>query len=252
MDRAFFAEFFRFGRRRVQCQPKLEKRVCFVIELRSVCKSYPRGETTVAALEDVSLSVRPGEMAALVGPSGCGKSTCLNLIAGADRPESGKIVVFERDLAAMNEHEIVQYRRREVGVVFQAFHLMPHLTVRENVALPQAIAGERDLAWVDSLIESVGLTHRAGHYPSELSGGEQQRTAVARALAMRPRLIVADEPTGNLDSRSGAAVLDLLNDLRREAGATLILATHDPAIAGRADRLIAMKDGRVQDGAHDR
>lgn len=216
------------------------------LQLRDIRKTYHRGEETVIALDGVTLSLADGGMTALVGPSGCGKSTCLNLAAGVDTPDSGSIEIDGFDLAEASESDLTKHRRFGVGVVFQAFHLVPHLTVEENVALPQAIAGRRDVEWVRSLIDRVGLGHRASHYPSELSGGEQQRTAVARALALRPRLIVADEPTGNLDSRSGEAVLALLNELRREQGASLLMATHDESIAASADRLIRLRDGRIE------
>ncbi len=216
------------------------------VRLDNVTKTYHRGDEIVTALNHASFELTDGEMAAMVGPSGCGKSTCLNLASGVDLPDEGRIFFNGNDLTQASEDELTQHRRFGVGVVFQAFHLLPHLTVEENVALPQAIAGRRDPAWVSELVERVGLSHRAGHYPSELSGGEQQRTAVARALALRPTLIVADEPTGNLDTLSGKRVLDLLNELRREQGATLLLATHDDKIAAGADRVIRLRDGRVE------
>jgi putative ABC transport system ATP-binding protein len=184
-------------------------------------------------------------MVALVGPSGCGKSTTLNLAAGVDRPDSGRVTVCGVELGAAAERELVMLRRRSIGVVFQAFHLMPHLTVAENVALPLALAGARDDTRVETLLARVGLSHRRGHFPGELSGGEQQRTAVARALVHRPRLLLADEPTGNLDSASGAEVLRLLAELRRDEGAALLLATHDDRIAAQADRVVRMADGRI-------
>ncbi|MBZ0256889.1 ABC transporter ATP-binding protein [bacterium] len=216
------------------------------IRLENVTKTYQRGDEVVTALNNASFELRDGELAAMVGPSGCGKSTCLNLASGVDMPDQGCIFINQSDLTKVSESELTRHRRFGVGVVFQAFHLLPHLTVEENVALPQSIAGRRDRAWVRELVERVGLSHRAGHYPSELSGGEQQRTAVARALSLRPKLIVADEPTGNLDSHSGQKVLELLDQLRREQGATLLLATHDLQIAALADRVIRLQDGCIE------
>ena len=216
-----------------------------VVVLEGAGMSYRRGDEVVVALADATLSVAPGEMVALVGPSGCGKSTTLNLAAGVDRPDAGRVAVCGVDLGAAAERELVALRRHAIGVVFQAFHLMPHLTAAENVALPLALAGARDDARVAELLGRVGLAHRGSHFPGELSGGEQQRTAVARALVHRPRLLLADEPTGNLDSASGAEVLRLLDELRRREGAALLLATHDERIAALADRVARMADGRI-------
>jgi putative ABC transport system ATP-binding protein len=216
-----------------------------IVTLERASKSYRRGDETVVALADASFAVGAGEMVALVGPSGCGKSTTLNLAAGVDRPDSGHVTVCGVDVGAAGEAELVRLRRGVIGVVFQAFHLMPHLSVAENVALPLALAGRRDDARVAALLVRVGLGRRSTHYPGELSGGEQQRTAIARALVHRPRLLLADEPTGNLDSASGAAVLRLLDELRRSEGAALLLATHDERLAAVADRVIRMDDGRI-------
>jgi len=216
-----------------------------IVELRRASRLYRRGTEQVAALIDVTMHLMPGELVALVGPSGCGKSTTLNLVAGVDRPDAGTVIVCGVDVGAAREAELVMLRRRCVGMVFQAFHLVPHLTVEENVALPLALDHRPDPPRVRDLIERVGLSSRRRHYPSELSGGEQQRTAVARALVHRPKVVVADEPTGNLDSRTGAAVLELLAELRHEQGASLLLATHDARIASMADRRIALADGRL-------
>ena len=215
-----------------------------VVELIGVSRSFHRGDEVVHALADFTLALERGEMVALVGPSGCGKTTALNLVAAVDRPDRGTVRVAGVDVGAASEAELVRLRRRAVGMVFQAFHLVPHLTVEENIALPLALDGRRDPDRVDELVERVGLGHRRRHYPSELSGGEQQRTAVARALVHRPQVVVADEPTGNLDSRTGAAVVALLAELRREQGTTLLLATHDPRVAAAADRLVELADGR--------
>jgi ABC-type lipoprotein export system ATPase subunit len=227
--------------------PLLQAERELLVSLERVSRRYVRGSSSVVALDQVSLELARGEMVALVGPSGCGKSTCLNLIAGVDRPDSGSARILGLDLARATEAELALLRRRSIGIVFQAFHLVPHLSVAENVALPLALDGRRDPARVDELLERVGLTPRRDHFPGELSGGEEQRVAVARALVHRPRLIVADEPTGNLDSSSGTAVLELLDELRRAAGATLVVATHDARVAARAGRIVHLRDGRVEE-----
>ena len=216
-----------------------------VVTLERVSRSFRRGDEKVKALVELSLDLAAGEMVALVGPSGCGKSTALNLVAAVDRPNSGSVRVCGVDIADAAEEELVTLRRRSIGMVFQACHLVPHLTVEENIALPLALDPRRDPARVADLIHRVGLDHRRRHYPSELSGGEQQRTAVARALVHRPRVLVADEPTGNLDSRTGAAVVALLDELRRDEEAALLLATHDSKMAAVADRVCELADGRV-------
>jgi putative ABC transport system ATP-binding protein len=216
-----------------------------VVALDRVSRSFHRGEEEVRALVELSLELAPGEMVALVGPSGCGKSTALNLVAAVDRPDSGSVRVCGVDVSLASEEELVNLRRRRIGMVFQAFHLVPHLTVEENIALPLALDHRRDPERVAELIDRVGLAHRRRHYPSELSGGEQQRTAVARALVHRPRVLVADEPTGNLDSRTGTGVVELLNELRRVEQAALLLATHDATVAAVADRVLELADGHV-------
>jgi ABC-type lipoprotein export system ATPase subunit len=216
-----------------------------VVEMVEVGRTYRRGDEQVHALVELSLGLDAGELVALVGPSGCGKSTALNLVAAVDRPDRGSVRVCGLDIATATEDELVTLRRRRIGMVFQAFHLVPHLTVEENVTLPLALDGRRDPDRVRELIERVGLGHRAKHYPSELSGGEQQRTAVARALAHRPQVVVADEPTGNLDSRTGDVVIALLDELRRSEGAALLLATHDAKVAAAADRICELADGRL-------
>ena len=216
-----------------------------VVRLERVSRSFRRGDEVVRALSEFSLCLGTGEMVALVGPSGCGKSTALNLVAAVDRPDSGSVRVCGVDIASARENELVTLRRRRIGMVFQAFHLVPHLTVEENIALPLALDHRRDPERVRVLIRRVDLDHRRDHYPSELSGGEQQRTAVARALVHRPRVVVADEPTGNLDSLSGAAVVELLDELRNEEQTALLLATHDAQVAAAADRVCRLADGRV-------
>lgn len=208
-------------------------------------KLYDRGDVAVTALADVDLEIRAGELVAVLGPSGCGKSTLLNVLSGVDRLDAGTANVSGIDLGRADERELVTLRREKIGIVFQAFHLVPNLTAEENVALPLALAGKRDPARVAALLARVGLAARARHFPGELSGGERQRVALARALVHRPRLVLADEPTGNLDSATGLAVLDLLDELRAEEGTAVLLATHDERIAARADRRIRMHDGRI-------
>lgn len=217
-----------------------------VVELSHVAKSYMRGKQPVPALRDVSLQVAAQEWVALVGPSGCGKTTCLNVIAGVDKVDTGTVTVCGTDLTHANEQALVDLRRNSVGVIFQAFHLMPHLTVEENVALPLALAGRRDDDRVAHVLQRVGLGHRLKHYPAELSGGEQQRSAIARAIAPRPRLLLADEPTGNLDSASGSAVLELIHELRMSEQTALLMVTHDMSVAQRADRIVHMCDGAIE------
>ena len=216
-----------------------------VAELDRVSRCYERGDEVVRAIDGVSFELAAGESVALVGASGSGKSTLLNLVSAVDRPTTGRVLVCGVDLAEAPEEALVGLRRHCIGLVFQAFHLVPHLTVEENVALPLALDGRRDETRVESLVERVGLAHRRTHYPSELSGGEQQRTALARALVHRPRIVVADEPTGNLDSHTGAAVLGLLEELQREEGAALLLATHDDKVSRVADRIVRLRDGKI-------
>jgi len=223
-----------------------------VLALEAVRRTYARGDAEVAALDGVDLAVAPGEWVAIVGPSGCGKSTLLNIASGVDRPDAppggGRALLAGVDLGRASEAQLLDLRRRAVGVVFQAFHLVPNLTALENVELPLALAGTRgDEGRAGELLERVGLGHRLHHHPGELSGGEEQRVAVARALVHRPRLVVADEPTGNLDSASGARVLEVLDELRTHEGAALLMATHDDSVAARADRIVRIADGRVVD-----
>jgi putative ABC transport system ATP-binding protein len=215
----------------------------------SVSKVYP-GAQPVVALDSVTLTVAPGEFLAVVGPSGGGKSTLLHLVAGIDRATSGSIRVGDRDLATLPESGRTLYRRRDVGVVFQFFNLLAHLTVRENVELPRLLDGQRDAAErAGELLDRVDLARRSDAHPYELSGGEMQRAAIARALVTGARLLLADEPTGNLDSRHGEEVLALIDEVRRERGVTVILATHSDSAARRADRTVELKDGRLrQDG----
>jgi putative ABC transport system ATP-binding protein len=215
------------------------------VSCKAVRKVYP-GARPVIALDGVDLEIASGEFLAVVGPSGGGKSTLLHLLGGIDRPTSGEVWVGGRDIGSLSEEDLTLYRRREAGLVFQFFNLLPHITVRENVELPRALDGRPDAALcAGELLGRVGLLHRAGAHPYELSGGEMQRVAIARALATGARLLLADEPTGNLDSANGEQVLRLLDEIRRERGVTLILATHWPAAARQADRTIEIRDGHV-------
>ena len=219
------------------------------IRLRSVSRHYVMGESVIRAVNEVSLMVPTGEFLALLGSSGSGKSTLLNLIAGLDRPSSGSVIVEGQDLSKMSSLELARYRRQTVGMVFQSFNLLPRMTLEENVELPLRLAevdrSER-AARVREALERVGLERRIGHRPSELSGGEQQRTAIARALVNRPKILLADEPTGNLDSATGESILALLREIQKNPGMTIIMVTHERALAERfADRLAAMGDGKL-------
>ena len=197
-------------------------------------------------LRGVDLSIRRGEAVGLVGPSGSGKTSLLMLLAGLERPSGGRLTVAGRDLAGMDEDALARFRRETVGIVFQAFHLVPTMTALENVAVPLEFAGRRDaFARAGAALEAVGLGHRLGHYPGQLSGGEQQRVALARAMVAEPPLLLADEPTGNLDRASGAQVMELLFGLRARHGTTLLLITHDPALAARCGRVLHMEDRRI-------
>ena len=218
-----------------------------LLSLRSATKRLPSGSRLLTILDRVDLSIVEGELVAILGPSGSGKSTLLGLMAGLDRPTDGEVWLDGEPLHALSEDELALLRRRKVGFVFQSFQLLPNLTARENVLLPLELGGAADAASrADALLAAVGLADRGHHYPVQLSGGEQQRVALARAFGPRPRLLLADEPTGNLDGATGAAVLDLLERLRREAGTTLVLVTHDPALADRATRRVRLRDGRVE------
>ncbi len=216
------------------------------VRVSGVCKRYNGEGDPVDALKDVSTAVRPGEFVALTGPSGCGKSTLLHVMGGMDRPTSGEVWLGDQPLHAMTEEDLTQVRRTRIGFVFQFFYLLPTFTVEENVELPLLLAGRRDgRNRARELLEAVGLRDRLRAMPSTLSGGEMQRAAVARALVQDPALILADEPTGNLDSENGLIVLGLLKDLSRTRRVAVVMATHSPEAAGFADRGMAMKDGRL-------
>jgi putative ABC transport system ATP-binding protein len=219
-----------------------------MISVQQVSKIYGAKGKGVKAIDDVSLEIAAGTLVSLIGASGSGKSTLLNLIGGIDAPTSGTITIDGHDITRAGDREMTLLRRGTIGIVFQFFNLMPTLTVLENVLLPAELAGRRDAETRDramQLLEDVGMAHRSGHRPDELSGGEMQRTAIARALINRPRILLADEPTGNLDSRNGGNVLELLQRIARDSALTLVMATHDPAVANIGDRIVEMKDGRV-------
>lgn len=217
-----------------------------MIEIKSVSKIYGKTDTAVHALREVSLTVEQGEFVAVVGPSGSGKSTLLHLVGGVDRSSSGRILVDGQDLSRLGEKQLSLYRRRRIGFVFQFYNLIPVLTVEENIALPLMLDGLKpDQAWMDELISRLGLQDKRHALPGQLSGGQQQRTAMARALIHRPALVLADEPTGNLDSVNGREIMTLLRDTVRRVGQTLLLITHDPNIAAQADRVIIIEDGRL-------
>jgi putative ABC transport system ATP-binding protein len=211
-----------------------------------VTKTYGRGEAVVRALDDVTLDLYAGEFTAVMGPSGSGKSTLMHVCAALDRPDGGEVWIGERSIGRLKDKELTVLRREEIGFVFQSFNLVPTLTADENILLPLAIAGRKpEKDWYDSVIATVGLRDRLTHKPNELSGGQQQRVAVARALMSRPRIVFADEPTGNLDSRSGAEVLELLRSSADEHGQTVVMVTHDPVAAAYTDRVVFLADGHV-------
>jgi putative ABC transport system ATP-binding protein len=220
-----------------------------VIQLKDVSLTLGQEASAVHVLKSISLSVAAGEAAGIVGPSGSGKSTLLMVLAGLERVDTGSVKIAGTELTGMSEDAVAAFRGRNVGIVFQSFHLIPNMTALENVAVPLELAGHRDaFAIARRELEAVGLAERTSHYPGQLSGGEQQRVAIARALAPEPRILIADEPTGNLDQATGKQVADVLFAKARERGMTLVLVTHDPALAKRCDRQIAMRSGRVEDG----
>jgi putative ABC transport system ATP-binding protein len=216
------------------------------VEATAVVRRYGAGDNAVDALRGVTLEVPAGQYTAVMGPSGSGKSTLMHLLAGLDRPTAGSVAIGGADITTMGDTALTKLRRDHVGFVFQAFNLLPTLSAEENVLLPSRIAGRRlDRAHVDALLERVGLAERRDHKPSELSGGQQQRVAIARALVSRPTILFADEPTGNLDSRSGAEVLTLLREAVDADGQTILMVTHDPRAAAQADRVLFLADGRI-------
>ncbi|MEA2703098.1 MAG: putative transport system ATP-binding protein [Actinomycetota bacterium] len=220
-------------------------------------KIYGKGDSVVVALDRVDVEFASGEFTAIMGPSGSGKSTLMHCLAGLDELSSGRVLIGDVDLTTLNDKHLTLLRRDKIGFVFQAYNLVPTLTALENITLPMDLAGrprrpghagtERDQAWLDQVVDTIGLRDRLKHRPSELSGGQQQRVAVGRALAGRPEIIFADEPTGNLDSRSGAEILDFMRRAVRELGQTIVMVTHDPGAASYADRVVFLADGRIVD-----
>jgi putative ABC transport system ATP-binding protein len=218
-----------------------------LIQVRALTKSIPTGSHRVDILKGIDLDIPRGQFAAIMGPSGSGKSTLLGLLAGLDSPTSGKVILDGEDITLLDEDRMAQVRGRKIGFVFQSYHLIPTLTAEENVLLPMELAGGQTGGEkrARELLDRVGLAGRFDHYPVQLSGGEQQRVALARAFALRPPILLADEPTGNLDSATGRLVLDLILALHREEGTTMVMVTHEQALAESADRRIVLRDGLV-------
>lgn len=217
-----------------------------VLEVNKLTKIYGSGDSQVTALDHVSFQVKKGEFVAVVGASGSGKSTLMNLIGGIDRPTSGSVTIDGKEIFGMTESELAIFRRRNIGIIYQFYNLIPNLTVDENIMLPCLLDHRKpDLGKLEQIVEMTGLSHRRTHLPGELSGGQQQRVSVGRALINDPAFILADEPTGNLDSKAGKEIIDLLTAANRKANQTLILITHDENIALQADRIITIGDGRI-------
>ncbi len=217
-----------------------------VIDARAVRLALGKGSARVDILKGIDLRVGPGEAVALLGPSGSGKSSLMAILSGLERADSGQVGVAGLDFGALNEDALATARRGRIGIILQAFHLLPTMTALENVAVPLELAGMADpFDRARAELQAVGLGHRIGHYPAQLSGGEQQRVAIARAMAPRPALIFADEPTGNLDAATGTTIMDLLFDRHRESQATLLVITHDAALAARCGRIVEMRDGAI-------
>jgi putative ABC transport system ATP-binding protein len=220
-----------------------------ILRCESLSRTYPSGGREITVLRDITFELAASAMLAITGPSGSGKSTLLGLLAGLDRPTRGRVFLDGRELGALTEDERARVRAESVGFVFQSFHLIPTLTARENVMVPLELRGEDGRARADELLRRVGLGDRGHHYPAQLSGGEQQRVAVARAFANRPKVLFADEPTGNLDAANGRNVVELLVELNRELGTTVVLVTHEPELAALAPRQLRLRDGAVVEAA---
>jgi predicted ABC transporter, ATPase component len=217
-----------------------------ILKAEHLVKTYGSGETAVKALDDVSLEVSKGEFVAIVGQSGSGKSTLLHMLGAMDYPDSGTLTVDGEDVFSMNDDALAQYRRRKAGFVFQFFNLLPVMTAKENILIPLSLDGQKaDEAYLNEIAETMGIADRLSHYPHQLSGGQQQRVAIARAMISKPAVILADEPTGNLDSASGNEILSLLKTAIKKYDQTLILITHDMTVAEKADRIITIKDGKI-------
>ena len=217
-----------------------------ILRVENLCKNYGIGETLVKALDNVSFTAEKGEFIAIVGSSGSGKSTLLHILGGVDRPTSGKVYVEGEDVYKLNENNLAIFRRRQVGLIYQFYNLIPILNVKENITLPILLDNKKpDLKYLDELIETLGLTNRVSHLPNELSGGQQQRVSIGRALMNRPALLLADEPTGNLDSKAGREIVELLKLSNKKYKQTIIMITHDHNLALNADRIITLEDGKI-------
>lgn len=217
-----------------------------LLEIKNLCKTYGKGENAVKALDDVTFSVPKGQMLAIIGPSGSGKSTLLHILGGVDRPSSGKFFLDGKDVYQQNNEKLAVFRRREVGLIYQFYNLIPVLTAEENITLPVIMDGRKpDAKQLDDMLEMLGLTQRRKHLPSQLSGGQQQRVSIGRALFYTPSVLLADEPTGNLDSKNSAEIIELLRRSNKERNQTMIIITHDENIALQCDRVIAISDGKI-------
>ncbi len=217
-----------------------------ILEVKNLCKTYGKGDTMVKALDDVSFSVEKGEFIAIIGPSGSGKSTLLHILGGVDVPTSGSVIIDKTDISQLNETALAIFRRRQIGLVYQFYNLIPILTVQENLTLPLLLDGRKpNPEIVNSLVSQLGLDQRLNHLPNQLSGGQQQRVSIGRALINNPALLLADEPTGNLDSENSREIISLLRRFNNEYNQTVIIITHDERIALAADRVIAIEDGKI-------
>ncbi|PPB08809.1 ABC transporter ATP-binding protein [Brevibacillus laterosporus] len=217
-----------------------------ILKIEHLSKEYGTGESAVKALDDVSFSVQKGEFVAIIGPSGSGKSTLLHMLGGVDRPTGGKVYVQDTEMYALNETQLAIFRRRQIGLIYQFFNLIPVLTVKENITLPLLLDKQKvDQKQLDGLVNTLNLQHRLNHLPNQLSGGQQQRVSIGRALIGNPAIMLADEPTGNLDSKNSSEIIDLLKMLNKTYHQTLIVITHDERIALQADRIISIEDGRI-------
>lgn len=218
-----------------------------ILEIKNLSKTYGKGDTLVKALDNVSLTVEQGEFVAIVGPSGSGKSTLLHILGGVDTATSGKVIINDTDISNLDETALAIFRRRQIGLVYQFYNLIPILTVEENLTLPLLLDGRKpEKAQIDELIKKLGLEHRLNHLPNQLSGGQQQRVSIGRALVNNPALMLADEPTGNLDSENSKEIISLLRHFNREYKQTVIIITHDEKIALSADRVISIEDGKIK------
>jgi len=217
-----------------------------ILEVTNLCKTYGKGDTMVKALDNVSFSVEKGEFLAIIGPSGSGKSTLLHILGGVDVPTSGSVVINQTDISNLDETALAIFRRRQIGLIYQFYNLIPILTVQENLTLPLLLDGRKpDKKQIDTLVKRLGLENRLDHLPNQLSGGQQQRVSIGRALVNNPALMLADEPTGNLDSENSKEIISLLRQFNKESNQTVIIITHDEKIANSADRVITIEDGKI-------